>query len=129
MAVSHWEYTLDRAATGTSSTTASITYNINKDGKNEQESKPEYNLHKNFITGHICAIFNNPQFLSIITSHRVCISVDSEIVLSFVDFKNDIYISGSNKGLNFGRSIRVVRMDFINWNIKDGGFHISSSSA
>lgn len=122
MAISDWEDTLNRVAAGAFATTASITNRINEDGQNKQESKPIYNLHKNFISGHVGAVFNDPHLLSIITSHRVSISVNSEITMSLVNLENDIYFLGLNEFKNFLGGVRVgITMDFINWYIEDGG--------
>ena len=129
MAVSDWEDTLNRVAAGAFASTASITNGINEDGQNKQESKPIYNLHKNFISGHVGAVFNDPHLLSIITSHGVSISVNSEITISFINLENDIYFLGLNEFLNFLGGVRVVRINFINWDIEDGGISLIRSSA
>ena len=122
MAVSDWEDTLNRVAAGAFATAASITNGINEDGQNKQESKPIYNLHKNFITGHVGAVFNDPHLLSIITSHGVGVSVNSEITIFLVNLENDVCFIGLNEFLNFYGSVRVViTMDFISWDIEDGG--------
>ena len=122
MAVSDWEDTLNRVAAGAFASTASITNGINEDGQNEQESKPEHNLHKNFISSHVSAVFNDPHLLSIITSHGVGVSVNSEITIFLVNLENDVCLIGLNEFLNFYGSVRVViTMDFISWDIEDGG--------
>ena len=129
MAVSDWEDTLNRVAAGAFTSTASITNGINEDGQNKYESKPEHNLHKNFITGHVSAVFNDPHLLSIITSHGVSVSVNSEITISLVNLENDIYFLGLNEFLNFLGGVRVVIINFINWDIEDGGVSLIRSSA
>ena len=128
MAVSDWEDTLNRVAAGAFATAASITNGINEDGQNEQESKPEHNLHKNFITGHVSAVFNDPHLLRFITSHGVSVSVNSEITISLVNLENDIYFLGLNEFTNFFGIVRVViTMDFIRWDIEDCGVSLIRS--
>lgn len=122
MAISDWEDTLNRVAAGAFATAASITNGINEDGQNKQESKPIYNLHKNFISGHIGAVFNDPQFLSFISGHRLSIRVNNEIMVMFVNFINKIHFTVLNEFLNFIGSVRVsITMNIINWDIEDGG--------
>ena len=122
MAVSDWEDTLNRVAAGAFASAASITNSINEDGQNEQESKPEHNLHKNFISGHVSAVFNDPHLLSIITSHGVSVRVNSEITIFLVNLENDVCLISLNEFKNFFGSVRVViTMDFISWDIEDGG--------
>ena len=121
MAVSDWEDTLNRVAAGAFATAASITNGINEDGQNKQESKPIYNLHKNFITGHVSAVFNDPHLLSLITSHGVSVRVNSEITIFLVNLENDVCLISLNEFKNFFGSVRVsITMDFISWDIEDG---------
>lgn len=128
MAVSDWEDTLNRVAAGAFATAASITNGINEDGQNEQESKPEHNLHKNFISSHVSAVFNDPHLLRFITSHGVSVSINSEITISLVNLENDIYFLGLNEFTNFFGSVRVViTMDFIRWDIEDCGVSLIRS--
>lgn len=129
LAVSDWEDTLNRVAAGAFASTASITNGINEDGQNEQESKPEHNLHENFISSHVSAVFNDPHLLSIITSHGVSVSVNSEITISLVNLENDIYFLGLNEFLNFLGGVRVVSINFINWDIEDSGISCISFRA
>ena len=130
MAVSDWEDTLNRVAAGAFATAASITNCINEDGQNKQESKPIYNLHKNFISGHVSAIFNDPHLLSIITSHGVGVRVNSEITIFLVNLENDVCLIGLNEFNKFFGSVRgSITMDFIRWDIEDGGVSLIRSGA